>query len=221
MGGRTYKGDIPMEEYLKITIETYNQIAQEYISLTRDTRPEREFEAFCNSVVPKGLILDVGCAWGRDCKAFSERGFSVIGVDLSSEMIKAAKEFAPACSFIQADTRCLPLKDEQVDGIWCSATLLHLRRSEISKALLELKRVLKVGSPCFLQVKKGSGEEITVRGLPSGEPRFFTYFHEDQLREYICSAGFSILDEHEYNEQDRFGPKRRDQEWICFLIQKE
>ncbi len=210
-----------MEECLKGTIETYNQITQEYISITRDTRPELEFEAFCNFVVPKGLILDIGCAWGRDCKTFSERGFSVIGVDLSSEMIRAAKEFAPTCAYIQADMRCLPVKDEHVDGIWCSAALLHLKRSEISKALLEFKRVLKVDALCFIQVKKGSGEELTERGLPSGKPRFFTYFYEDELREYFSSAGFSILDEHKYNEKDRYGPERRDQEWICFLIQKK
>lgn len=215
------KGEAHLEEYLKLTIETYNQIAQEYISLTRDTQPKREFDAFCNVVIPKGLVLDIGCAWGRDCKAFSERGFSVIGVDLSTEMVKVAKEFAPACFFIQADMRYLPVEDGFVDGIWCSAALLHIKRSEIYKALSEFKRVLKIGSPCFLQVKKGVGEEIANRGLPSGKPRFFSYFHENELREYCSSIGFSIIEEHIYNEQDRFGPKRRNQEWICFLLQKK
>lgn len=210
-----------MEEYLKLTIETYNQIAQEYIKITRDTRPKHEFEAFCNIVAPKGLVLDIGCAWGRDCKTFSERGFSVIGVDLSSEMIRVAKEIASTCTFIQADMRCLPVKGERVDGIWCSAALLHLKRSEISKALLEFNRVLKVGAPCFLQVKKGVGEEMNENGLPSRKPRFFTYFHEYELQEYFSATGFSILDEHRYNEKDRFGPERREQEWICVLIQKK
>jgi ubiquinone/menaquinone biosynthesis C-methylase UbiE len=209
-----------LKDYLQMTIETYDQIAENYINTTGDIRPQIEFETFCQALAPKGLVLDIGCAWGRDCKSFFEQGFSVIGVDLSVEMLKIAKQTAPGCSFVHADLRSLPLADNCVDGIWCCATLLHLKRSEVIKALLEFKRVLRVNAPCYIQVKKGKGEEIVGQSFSQGRPRFFTYFHEDELRELCLSAGFSIIDEHIYNEKDRHGPDSRDQEQLCFLISK-
>lgn len=209
-----------MEDYLKMTIETYDQIAQSYVDITRDIRPQLEFEAFCQALLPGGLVLDIGCAWGRDSRSFFERGFSVIGVDLSSEMLKIARQVAPGCSFIHADLRSLPLADNCADGIWCCATLLHLKRAEIIKALLEFKRVLRVSAPCYIQVKKGEGEEIVGQSFSQGKQRFFTYFHEDEIRVICQSAEFRIIDEHAYNERDRNGPNSREQEQLCFLIRK-
>jgi len=190
------------------------------VNTTSDIRPQPEFEAFCQAIKPEGKVLDIGCAWGRDSKSFFERGFSVIGVDLSSEMLKIAKKLAPGCSFVLADLRSLPLADNCADGIWCCATLLHLKRSEIIKALLEFKRVLRANAPCYIQVKKGTGEEIVGQSFSQGKQRFFTYFHENEIRVICQSAGFRIINEHIYNEKDRHGPNSRDQEQLCFLILK-
>src|SRR6266568_7120375 len=149
-----------MEDYVQMTIKTYDEIAQNYVETTKAIRPSIEFDQFCQAVRPKGRVLDAGCAWGRDSQAFYERGFEVIGVDLSANLLEIARKFAPNCTFIQADIRQIPLADNYVDGIWCVATLLHLKRSEVPKALAELRRVLREGAPCFIQVKRGSGEEI-------------------------------------------------------------
>src|SRR5579863_3166678 len=135
-----------MEDYLKATIETYDRIAQGYVHTTQNIRPQLEFDAFCQAVIPQGQILDVGCAWGRDCQALAERGFSVTGVDLSAQMLKLAKDFAPTCTFLQADLRKIPLNDHCVDGIWCCASILHLERSEALQALTEFKRLLKTNA---------------------------------------------------------------------------
>ncbi|HLZ57882.1 MAG TPA: class I SAM-dependent methyltransferase [Ktedonosporobacter sp.] len=205
-----------MEDYLKSTIETYNQIAREYMQNTIDRRPQVEFEDFCQRVVPGGFILDAGCAGGRDCRAFVERGFSVIGIDLSAEMIKLARDIAPRCRLIEADVRQIPLADQKVDGIWCCASLLHLQRDQTVRALREFRRVLKVGGICCVIVKEGSGEEVVE--YEQGKPRFFTYFRREEIQKRCYCAGFSLLDEHISSGNPGHRRDGRTQNWISLLM---
>ena len=208
-----------MEDYLKMTINTYDQIALSYVNSTRERQPQQEFDSFCRAVVPQAVILDVGCGWGRDCVAFVNHGFSVIGLDLSKSMLKLAEKHAPLCTFYEADMRKIPLNDNSVDGIWCCASLLHLKRSQTLRAFKEFRRVLRNGAVCCIIVKKGTGENVD-KGFSQSSPRFFTYFHEDEIRKRFRSANFIILDEHVTNEQDNGKGNGRDQEWIYFLVRK-
>ncbi len=207
-----------MEDNLRLTIETYNSIAQSYMKATHNLCPWRDFEVFCQSVVPEGLILDAGCAWGRDCQAFAERGFAVIGIDLSAEMIKLARHYTPTCDFIHGDFRSIPIDDGSVDGIWCCASLLHLERFQVPFALTEFKRILKIGATCCILLKKGTWEGIVKQGLSRGKPRYFTYFLQEELHEQCISTGFTILEEHTMPEQRGRKQRGYHREWINMLI---
>jgi SAM-dependent methyltransferase len=61
-------------------------------------------------------IIDIGCGTGRHCIELAERGYSVIGIDLSEPQIKRAKEKAGEQGlevvFYKHDARNLPFKDE-------------------------------------------------------------------------------------------------------------
>lgn len=207
-----------MEDSLKITIETYNDVVQEYINNTRDRWPQVEFEAFCQKVVPQGVILDVGCGWGRDCKAFVKQGFSVIGIDLSTEMIRQASSFAPTCTFILADLRAIPCEDHSFDGIWCCASLLHIKRSQVGRALSEFRRVLKADAPCCIIVKEGFGEAMVE--YSNGKLRFFTYFRKEELRDQCLAAGFRVLEARVRSRTSSPRSSGHTQNWIYLLIKK-
>ena len=67
---------------------------------------------FSEFQVPKnGLVLDLGCGIGRHSVALAERGFKVVGVDLSTEFIARAREMAAErgvsenCDFRVGDMR--------------------------------------------------------------------------------------------------------------------
>jgi ubiquinone/menaquinone biosynthesis C-methylase UbiE len=56
-------------------------------------------EAFAERHFPTpGKLIDLGCGTGRLLLAFARRGYSVLGVDLSSEMLAVAREKATAAS---------------------------------------------------------------------------------------------------------------------------
>jgi SAM-dependent methyltransferase len=61
-------------------------------------------------------VLDLACGIGRHSLELSRRGFSVVGIDISPELLEMAEREAEAqsleISFLQADLRELDLEDE-------------------------------------------------------------------------------------------------------------
>jgi len=46
-----------------------------------------------------GLVVDAGCGSGVWARALAERGYAVLGIDISAEMIRLARRHAPAAKF--------------------------------------------------------------------------------------------------------------------------
>jgi SAM-dependent methyltransferase len=47
-----------------------------------------------------GLVVDLGCGSGRWARMLNDSGYDVVGVDLSSEMIRLARRIAPRSRFV-------------------------------------------------------------------------------------------------------------------------
>jgi ArsR family transcriptional regulator len=119
---------------------------------------ERVRESFFNKrvtslaiekLLPQDLVLvDVGCGTGSltfELARFAER---VIGVDLSSEMLRRARELAKErkvrnIEFRRADALTLPLESGSVDAVFCVMVLHFLPDPE--RALAEFCRVARPG----------------------------------------------------------------------------
>lgn len=205
-----------MERYLKKTIQTYDQIAADYVQATNNLQPQEEFTLFSQMLLTGNAVLDAGCGGGRDCRALAERGFQVIGIDLSAEMLKIARNLAPGCEFRQTDLRKIPLADNSIDGIWCCASLLHLKRREVRRALLEFRRVLKKGAVCCILIKKGTGEKFVKDSRSQGKPRFYSYFQPDEIRALCRSLNFEIL----IGKTTQSGSAGQREDWLYFLLRK-
>lgn len=87
-------------------------------------------------------IADLGCGDGYGSYKLYEAGYRVIGIDLSEEMMKKAKEReAEGLTFQQGDLTRLPLADEQMSGLMAINSLEWTEKP--LDALNEMRRVLK------------------------------------------------------------------------------
>jgi len=55
------------------------------------------------SGVRRGLVVDLGCGGGRWAHVLNDRGYDVLGVDLSPQFVKMARAHAPRSKFVAAD----------------------------------------------------------------------------------------------------------------------
>lgn len=69
----------------KETLASYDGTARQYAELHWAVRLVRQMEEF-EAALPGRRVCDVGCGPGRDVEWLIERGYDVIGVDLSTGM---------------------------------------------------------------------------------------------------------------------------------------
>jgi len=76
----------------KITLETYNRIAQEWaIKLDISDFWKDELEIF-EKLIPSGKILEIGAGHGRDAKELIKRGYEYVGTDPSTNLLAIARK---------------------------------------------------------------------------------------------------------------------------------
>jgi ubiquinone/menaquinone biosynthesis C-methylase UbiE len=85
-------------------------------------------------------MLDVCCGPGTVSAEAVRRGATVIGVDLSEEMVDVAKLKGTGADFRVGDAEALPFTDQSFDCVTCSFGILHLPEPE--RGIAEAARVL-------------------------------------------------------------------------------
>src|SRR6266571_8541280 len=83
----------------------------------------------------RALILDAGCGTGEVARQLRGLGHSVIGLDLSSEMLAEAtrQSRTPPSSpaYLRGSIVSLPLRSEPLDAVVCIGVLPHLSRRRL------------------------------------------------------------------------------------------
>ncbi len=150
----------------------YQRHAAEYAAATLNAPTGRFVERFARELFPGARVADLGCGGGRDLRLFRERGLEPIGLDSAEALAVIARQYSGA-SVVVGDLRSLPFSGNVFDGVWASASLLHLRRADIAVALADLFRVMRAGAIFFGSVKVGNGEAQDAEG------RWFTYYGQE------------------------------------------
>lgn len=90
--------------------------------------------------IPKDVktILDTGCGNGPLVNLIYKKFERVVGLDSSEEALKHVES-----EKVLADISSIPFRDKGFDLVVCSETLEHLPEKDYSRAVKEIKRVVK------------------------------------------------------------------------------
>ena len=205
-----------MKDYITKTIAVYDTIAKEYADQIENFAPKKELNKFVSLLPKNGKILDVGCAAGRDSFYLADKGFKVVGIDLSEELLKIARKKGSHVDFQKQDMRKLKFAPFSFEGIWASAAILHLTRAETPAVLKQFYKLLKIGGNLFISVKQGEGEADVREELSGGLSRHFTFFQNNELKNLLMNAGFKVVEIYSWKKRPRH-TDQRDLDWIsCF-----
>jgi ubiquinone/menaquinone biosynthesis C-methylase UbiE len=144
----------------------------------------------------RGTVLDLGCGDGAFTRPLRERGYAVVGSDLSLGRLKALKNVTPC--LLEASAIQLPFRDQCFDTILFTEVLEHLADREAQRqALREFARVLSRDGRLVLTTPNRPVYRIAVRlwswfGDQKPDP---THFSELNLRELrsLVSEFFTII----------------------------
>jgi len=124
--------------------------------------------------IPSIRILEIGCGIGRLTEFLAPLGETVVGIDISEEMIKKASDRLAQLtnvSFVAVDGERYPFSDETFNFIFSFIVFQHMPSAEIvKKNLSEVTRVLTKDGIAKIQLR---GTPIAKSSLYYG-PHFVT-----------------------------------------------
>lgn len=175
------------------TRQAYDASADAYAQKTASLHPHEIAQLFLDQLPQKAHILDIGCGPGRDVKIFADRGHNVTGIDFSSKAIEIAKRAVPNATFQIMDIESMAFPAGSFDGIWASASLLHIPKENLPSVFSKIHALLKSNGIFYVSVKKGCGERLEKDERYGDVEKFWSFFEEDELKSYLTQAGFNIL----------------------------
>ncbi|NLA51518.1 MAG: class I SAM-dependent methyltransferase [Alcaligenaceae bacterium] len=190
------------------SITYYNTHAEQFVDSTFQVDMESLYQPFLALLPHNARLFDVGCGSGRDSLAFKNKGYEVVAIDYSEELVKKATALTGIAvkhqSFYDIAER------EAYDGVWACASLLHCERARLDEVLQKLVNALKSGGVLYMSFKYGDSDR-------EKDGRYFT-----DLNELQAEALLGQLDSIELLQQWVTLDQRPDriEQWLNLLIKK-
>lgn len=164
----------------------------------------------------KAKLLEIGCGSGRDASFMTKKGFNVIAIDGSKNMIDEAKKIHPELSNILFH-KTLPnnLKfDTKFDSIYSIATLMHLSKDDLEKTILKIYDLLNPTGKFLMSVSLFR-DDINENGFDKNG-RYFLILSFEEWINIFQNTGFKILE----TKTNKDGLDRTGIEWLTMVVQK-
>lgn len=149
-------------------------------------------------------ILDLGCGWGLLVNQMAKSGAHVLGLDISTGVLRLAKSEAVKqrldTQFIRANAEQVPF-NSGLDIVTSTDVLEHVE--DLEPLIAEVSRVLKPeGLFFFVTVNKTllarlvyiTFGEVVLKLLPRGTHQYRNFIKPDRLIEALIKHGFEVAD---------------------------
>lgn len=199
-----------MQQQITKTLDYYNSNAPFFYNKLMGADLSEICQRFLKKLPGKAHILDAGCGVGRDSKYFLGKGHKVTAFDGSREMV------ALACRETGLTVRHLLFQEmdfkEIFDGVWASASLLHVPYNEMRDVYQRIHKSLKPRGIFYASYKYGQDY------MPTSD-RDFWNMSESTILPYLEGL-FDIMELTIENDIRKNSPTP-DQKWLRFFAQKK
>lgn len=164
---------------MKNTIDYYNDSAEKWAEEWYTNESVLPYLKHLMKLLPNNpTVVDLCCGAGYESMRLKNLGANVIGLDLSENSIKIAKERNPEIPFYVQDM----LQDYsyigKVDGLICVAGLIHLENNKLTTAFSNMHNILKDNAFTLIVVREGTGKRKESSNV--------TYNGVEYDRNFIC-----------------------------------
>ncbi|HWB39117.1 MAG TPA: class I SAM-dependent methyltransferase [Candidatus Saccharimonadales bacterium] len=194
------------------TLRVYEDHAADYVA-ANDAEPSDGIKDWIDralALIPeKGVVLELGSAYGRDAAYIKSKGYSIICTDAAKSFVSLLEQAGFEARILNALTDDF---DFDQDMILANAVFLHFHRDELAQVLNKAYKSLKPNGVLAFTVKKGDGENWSSNYL--NVPRYFCFWQLDAISEQVRAAGFKLR-----NVTER--TSSHGAEWIEIIAQKQ
>ncbi len=187
-----------LKKYARILAPFYDTVFGS-LSLGAESKLRDKVVDFAN-VRNRSRILDVATGTGRQAFAFAKRGYDVVGIDLSEDMLKVAikKNKYENVKFEIVDATNLPFEDNRFDVSCVSFALHDMILTIREKALKEMVRVTKPKGTIVIvdyALPKNKVSRFFIYHLVKLYEPYYPEFIKSDLEALLRKSGIEIEEE--------------------------
>jgi ubiquinone/menaquinone biosynthesis C-methylase UbiE len=180
-------------ERSRIVRDGYNALAPRFAAWAEGIEGD-PWERFLGELAARledgARVLDLGCGNGEKTRLLAER-FEVVGVDLSEEQLRLARQAVPRARFVEGDFTALELEDGSFDAVTAFYSIVHVPRADHPDLLARIRRWLKPGGLFLISMSNTGSPDRTEEWI--GVEMFFSGFPAETNRRLVRDAGFELL----------------------------
>ena len=185
--GRYYKS----ENYIAHSNTHKGFIARLY-QMVRNQTLQQKYRLIAKSV-PKGTILDIGCATGEFLSVFKSKGWKSIGIEPDSDAAGYAKTNYALDVFGENELNSLPANSCDVITMW--HVMEHV--DDLSTRVEQIKRLLKPGALVFVAVPNPNSWDAVhydKNWAALDVPRHLSHFSQSNMQFlFVTNKNFEIV----------------------------
>lgn len=169
---------------------SYNRIIDDWIKARNNSIVNKPIIDFADRINTNGNILDIGCGTGLPIdKYFSERNFSIIGIDASDKMLEIAKSNEiKNTQFFLSDFFNFD-SNERFDGIIAWDSLFHFPKQRQKDIYSKVYSLLNPGG--FFLFTHGKEENEHIDEM-FGEQFYYSCLSKDFVLDLMNEIGFEL-----------------------------
>jgi len=175
---------------MNINRVSYNKIIDKWADSRNKSFPNKFIIDFSLKLKPNGKILDIGCGTGFPiAKYFSDNGFSIIGIDISENMIKKAIEqnIKNAAFYLCDFFEYKPF--EKYDGIIAYDSFFHFPKEKQKEIYKIISDWIHIGG--YLLFTHGN-EDSEINGNMFEETFYYSSLNTNEVHKLLLENGFEI-----------------------------
>ncbi|NGM69390.1 class I SAM-dependent methyltransferase [Natronolimnobius sp. AArcel1] len=198
----------------------YDGLAETYATeRDPDDREGELLETLLERLPDAARLLDVGCGQGDPVlrRVNSEPDLETVGIDLSREQLRFARDGAPTVALSRGDMTALPVQPNAFDAVTAFHSVIHVPEDDHQAVIDEFARVLRPGGFLLLTEGTNDWQGSNPDWLASGVEMQWHIAGAERTREQLRNAGFEIRDE--WLVGDELADE--DANWTVFLARLE
>lgn len=183
-------------EHKRLVERGYDRVAERYLATKNPQDPIAlsALERIAEDLTSGAPVLDLGCGAGIPATRWlAERGFAVVGVDVSERQLDLARRFAPKATLLKADMMELDFEPATFDAVVAFHSIIHVPREEHPALLQKIHGWLRPGGLFLatLTMTEVDGEDPDWEGW--GAAMRWSHHDAETNRRMLHEAGFEVL----------------------------
>jgi len=170
-----------------------------------------------NTFLLGSYLLEIGCGSGRDASFMYQKGYDILAIDGSKEMIREAEKCHPD---LEGNLKVMKIPEEcnfkssYFDGVYSIAMLMHLDKNSIHRTIEKIAMILKIDGQFLFSVSI-ERDDVDDQGKDE-KGRHFTSMSE--LEWIRCCEKYGLKFEHSEITSD--GLDRDGIVWLTCVVRK-